>query len=314
VKRFIIALLAAPCLAFAQSFPTKPVRMIVPFPPGGQLDLIARIVQPKLQEFLEQPILIENRGGAGGSVGAAEAARAVPDGHTLLMVFDTHATNHHIYESVPDPFGAFEHLMLLVTTPSLLIAASNFPPNTLAEILERARLEPRKVTYATPGSGSSNHLGMLALEQHAGVRMTQVTYKGGGPMVHALLGNQVDIAFGSIPLMLAHVQSGRVKAIAIGSRQRLAQLPSLPTLAESYPGLELKSWVGLVAPVGVPRHVAARIHHDMTRALEVPEVRQRLADRGYTVLASSPDEFLAFVRSESDKLGKIIRDNKIKAE
>jgi tripartite-type tricarboxylate transporter receptor subunit TctC len=314
MKRLLVALLIVPCLAFAQVYPSKPVRMIVPFPPGGQLDLIARIVQPSLQEFLGQPVLIENRSGAGGSVGTAEAARAAPDGHTLLMVFDTHATNHHVYESVPDPFNAFEHLMLLVTTPGLLVAASNFAPNTLAEVLERAKLEPRKVTYATPGSGSSNHLGMLVLEQHAGVRMTQVTYKGGGPIVQAMLGNQVDIAFMSIPLILPHLQAGRAKAIAVGSKQRVAQLPNVPTLAESYPGFELKSWVGLVAPAGLPRHVAARIHRDMTRALEVPEIRQRLADRGYTVLASSPDEFLAFVRSESDKLGKVIRDNKIQAE
>jgi tripartite-type tricarboxylate transporter receptor subunit TctC len=314
MKRFLIALLAAPCLAFAQGYPSKPVRMIVPFPPGGQLDFIARIVQPKLQEFLGQPVVIENRGGASGSVGAAEAARAAPDGHTLLLVFDTHAANHYLYESVPDPFGAFEHLMLLVTAPSVLVAASNFAPNTLAELVERARLEPRKVTYATPGSGSSNHFGMLLLEQQAGVRITHVPYKGGGPMIQAMLGSQVDIAFMSIPLMLSHLQSGRAKAIAVGSKQRIAQLPDVPTLAETYPGFELKSWIGLVVQAGVPRPIAARIHRDMTRALEVPEIRQRLADRGYTVVASSPDEFLAFVRSESDKLGKVIRDNKIQAE
>jgi tripartite-type tricarboxylate transporter receptor subunit TctC len=215
---------------------------------------------------------------------------------------------------MPDPFTAFEHVMLLVTTPSLLLAASNFAPNTLAEVLERAKLEAGKVTYATPGSGSSNHLGMLVLEQRAGVHMTHVAYKGGGPMIQAMLSSQVDIAFGSIPLMLSHVQSGRIKAIAVGSKERVAQLPNVPTLAETYPGLELKSWVGLVAPAGVPRHVAARIHRDMTRALELPEIRHRLVDRGYAVVASSPGEFLAFVRGESDKLGKIIRDNKIQAE
>jgi tripartite-type tricarboxylate transporter receptor subunit TctC len=315
MKRLLIALLAAPCIALAQGYPSKPVRVIVPFPPGGQLDLIARIVQPKLQEFLGQPVLIENRaGGAGGSVGAAEAARAAPDGHTLLMVFDTHAINHHVYDSVPDPFSAFEHLMLLVTTPSVLIAASNFAPNTFAEVLERAKLEPTKVTYATPGTGSSNHLGMLMLEQRAGVRMTHVAYKGGGPMIQAMLGGQVNIAFMTIPLMWQHVQSGRAKAIAVGSKERIAQLPDVPTVAETYPGFELKSWVGLVVPAGVPRPVTAKIHRDMTRALETPEIRQRLADRGYAVLASSPDEFLAFVRSESDRLGKLIRDNRIRAE
>jgi tripartite-type tricarboxylate transporter receptor subunit TctC len=314
MKRLLVALLAAPCLAFAQGYPSKPLRVIVPFPPGGQLDLIARIVQPKLQEFLGQPVVIENRGGAGGSVGAAEAARAAPDGHTLLMVFDTHAINHYVYDSVPDPFSTFEHLMLLVTTPSVLIAASNFAPNTLAEVLERAKLEPTNVTYATPGKGSSNHLGMLMLEQRAGVRMTHVPYKGGGPMVQAMLGGQFNIAFMSIPLMGQHLQSGRAKAIAVGSKERIARLPDVPTVAETYPGFELKSWVGLAVPAGVPRPVTARIHRDMTRALETPEIRQRLADHGYAVLASSPDDFLAFVRSESDRLGKLIRDNRIRAE
>jgi tripartite-type tricarboxylate transporter receptor subunit TctC len=314
MKRLLVALLIVPCLAFAQVYPSKPVRMIVPFPPGGQLDLIGRIVQPKLQEFLGQPVLIENRGGAGGSVGAAEAARAVPDGHTLLMVFETHATNHHVYESVPDPFKAFEHLMLLVTSPGLLVAASNFAPDTLAEVLARAKLAAGKVTYATPGSGSSGHLAMLVLEQLAEVRMTQVAYKGGGPMIQAMLGNQVDIAFMSITLILPHVQSGRVKAIAAGSQQRIAQLPHVPTVAETYPGFEQKTWAGLVAPAGLPRDVAAKIHRDMTRALEVPEIRQRLADRGFDVVASSPDQFLAFIHSQSDRLGKIIRDNKIQAE
>jgi tripartite-type tricarboxylate transporter receptor subunit TctC len=144
--------------------------------------------------------------------------------------------------------------------------------------------------------------------------MTQVTYKGGGPMIQAMLGGQVDIAFMSIPLMLQHLQSGRAKAIAVGSKHRIAELPDVPAIAETYPGFELKSWAGLVVPLGVPRSVAAKIHQGMTRVLEVPEIRQRLADRGYAVVASSPDEFLALVRSESDRLGKLIRDNKIQAE
>ena len=314
MKRILAAFLLAPCLALAQAYPTKPVRIIVPFPPGGTTDLIARMVQAKFQEALGTQVLIENRGGAGGSIGAGEAARSAPDGYTLLMVFDTHAVNHHLYKEAPDPFKTLDHLMLMVTSPSTLVAVSNFAPGNLRELVERARADAGKVTYATAGAGSSNHLGALLLEQYAGIRMTHVPYKGGGPMVQALLGNQVDICLMSTPLILPHIQAGKVKAIAVGGRQRLAQLPNVPTLAETYPGFEQVSWFGLLTPVGVPKEISARIHRDMARTLQVPEVRQRLTERGFEVLASSPEEFLRFVRAESDKLGKLIRDSGIKVE
>ena len=312
--RKLIAILAlVPCLALAQ-YPNKPVRLIVPFPPGGTTDLIARMVQAKFQESLGQQVLIENRGGAGGSIGAAEAARAAPDGYTLLMVFDTHAVNHHLYKDAPDPFKTLEHLMLMVTSPSTLVAVQNFPPASLPALVERARAEAGKVTYATAGAGSSNHLGALLLEQYAGIRMTHVPYKGGGPMIQALLGNQVDICLMSTPLILPHIQAGKVKAIAVGGRQRMAVLPNVPTLAETYPGFEQISWFGLLAPAGLPREVAARVHAGMARTLAVPEVRQRLTERGFDVVAGTPEEFLRFVRAESDKLGKLIRDSGIKVE
>jgi tripartite-type tricarboxylate transporter receptor subunit TctC len=314
MKKLLAALAAVPFLAVAQSYPAKPVRVIVPFPPGGTTDLIARIVQPKWQEFVGQPVLIENKGGAGGSIGAAEAAKAAPDGYTLLMVFDTHAVNHHLYKQAPDPFKTLEHLMLMVTSPSTLVAVQNFPPGNLREVVERARAEPGRVTYATAGAGSSNHLGALLLEQHAGIRMTHVPYKGGGPMIQALLGNQVNIAFISTPLILPHIQAGKVKAIAAGGRQRMAVLPQVPTLAETYPGFEQISWFGLLVPVGVAKDISSKIRNDMRRALEVPEVKQRLSERGFDVVASNPEEFQRFVRAESDKLGKLIRDNAIQAE
>ena len=314
MKRFLAALALAPCLALAQAYPTKPVRLIVPFPPGGTTDLIARMVQAKFQEFIGTQVLIENRGGAGGSIGAGEAARSAPDGYTLLMVFDTHAVNHHLYKEAPDPFKTLDHLMLMVTSPSTLVAASSFAPVNLRELVQSAKADAGKVTYATAGAGSSNHMGALLLEQYAGIRMTHIPYKGGGPMVQALLGNQVDICLMSTPLILPHIQAGKVKAIAVGGKQRLAQLPDVPTLAETYPGFEQVSWFGLLTPVGVPKEISARIHRDMARTLQVPEVRQRLTERGFEVLASSPEEFLRFVRAESDKLGKLIRDSGIKVE
>ncbi len=314
MQRFLAALLAVPCLALAQAYPSKPVRLIVPFPPGGTTDLVARIVQPKFQEFLGQTVLIENRSGAGGSVGAAEAAKAAPDGYTLLMVFDTHAVNHHIFKMAPDPFKELEHISLMVRSPSALVAVTSFAPNNLREIVAYAKANPEKVTYSTPGSGSSNHLAALLLEQQAGIKMTQVAYKGGGPMIQALLSQQVNISFFSLPLMVPYIKAGKMKGIAVGSRRRVAQLPDVPTLSETFPGFEQYSWFGLLAPAGSPRDVLMKIHRDMTRALQVPEVKQRLTEQGFEIVASSPEEFLAFVQAESDKLGRLIRDNQIMAE
>ena len=314
MSRLLYVFLLLPCLAFAQAYPAKAVRMIVPFPPGGTTDLIARVVQPKFQENLGQTVVIDNRGGAGGSIGAAEAARAVPDGYTLLLVFDTHAVNHHLYKQAPDPFKTLEHIMLMVVSPSTLVAVNNFPPSSLREVVAHARANPGKVTYASTGHGSSNHLGALLLEQAAGIRMTHVPYKGGGPMVAALLGNQVDVAFISTPLILPHIQAGKVKAIAVGGRDRMAVLPKVPTASESYPGLEQVSWFGLLAPVGTPREILMKVHREMKRTLETPEIRKNLSDRGFEVIAGSPDEFAKFVRDESDKLGKLIRDHRIQVD
>jgi tripartite-type tricarboxylate transporter receptor subunit TctC len=233
LTRLLVFLLLLPCIALAQGYPAKAVRVIVPFPPGGTTDLIARIVQPKFQENLGQAVLIENRAGAGGSVGAAEAAKAAPDGYTLLMVFDTHAVNHHIFKMAPDPFKQLDHISLMVRSPSAFVAVTSFAPNNLREIVAYAKANPEKVTYSTPGSGSSNHLAALLLEQHAGIKMTHVAYKGGGPMIQALLGQQVHISFFSMPPMLPHIKAGKVKPIAVGARSRVPQLPDVPTLAEA---------------------------------------------------------------------------------
>ena len=314
MRRLLAVLLFAPCLALAQAYPTKPVRLVVPFPAGGTTDLIARLIQAKFQEHLGQTLIIENRGGAGGSIGAAEVAKAPADGYTLLMVFDTHAVNHHLYKSAPDPFKSLQHISLMVTSPSALVAGTSYAPSSLPEIVADARANPDKVTYSTPGSGSSNHLAALLFERYAGIKMTQIAYKGGGPMIQALLGQQVSITFLSAPLILPHIKSGKVKAIAVGGKQRMTQLPEVPTLGETYPGFEQISWFGILAPAGTPRDVVARVHRDTLRTLQVPEVRAKLAEQGFDVMASTPEEFLRHVQAESDKLGKLIRENKIVAE
>jgi tripartite-type tricarboxylate transporter receptor subunit TctC len=318
MKRLLCALLlATPLLhsiALAQSYPVKPVRIIVPFPPGGTTDLIARVIQAKFQEMLGQQVLIENRSGAGGAVGAAEAARAAPDGYTLLMVFDTHAINHHLYKSAPDPFKTLEHISLMVTSPSALVAVTSYAPNNIPEIVADAKANPEKVTYSTPGSGSSNHLAALLFERYAGIRMTQIAYKGGGPMIQALLGQQINITFLSAPLILPHIKSGKVKAIAVGGKKRMSQLPDIPTLGETYPGFEQISWFGILGPAGLPRDVVARVHSSMVRTLQAPDVGAKLVEQGFDIVASTPEDFLRHVQAESDKLGRLIRENGIKVE
>jgi tripartite-type tricarboxylate transporter receptor subunit TctC len=311
---FALCLALAPLAAVAQQYPAKPVRIVVPFPTGGTTDLIARIMQPKLQEHFGQPILIENRGGAGGSIGAAEAAKAAPDGYTLLMVFDTHAVNHHIFKAAPDPFKSLEHISLMVRSPSALVAVTSFAPNNLREIVAYAKANPEKVTYATPGAGSSNHLAALLLEQQAGIKMAQVAYKGGGPMIQALLGQQIHISFFSMPPMIPHIKAGKVKPIAVGARQRVPQLPDVPTLAETFPWFEQYSWFGMLGPTGMPKDIIARVHKETVRTLQAPEVRDKLVEQGFEIVAGTPEDFLRFVQGESDKLGKLIRDNKIVAE
>jgi len=314
MKRILAAFLLAPCLALAQAYPNKPARIVVPFPPGGTTDLIARMVQAKFQEFLGTQVLIENKGGAGGSIGAADVARSAPDGYSMLMVFDTHAVNHHVYKDAPDPFKTLDHLMLMVTSPSSLVAGTAFAPSDLKGVVAAAKAQPGLVTYGTVGSASSNHLGSLLLEQVGGVKMLHVPYKGGGPLVQAMLGNQVNIAFISTPLILPHIKAGKVKPIAVGGKQRMAVLPDVATLSETFPGFEQVSWFGLLVPMGTPKDVSAKIHGAMAKALAVPEVRQKLIDGGFEMVASSPEEFLRFVRAESDKLGKLIRDSGIKVE
>ena len=314
MRKLLIALAAVPCLALAQSYPSKPVRVIVPFPPGGTTDLIARIVQPRFQEYMGQSVLIENRSGAGGSVGAAEVAKAAPDGYALLMVFDTHAVNHHIFRMAPDPFKQLEHISLMVKSPSALVAVTSFAPNNLREVVAYAKANPEKVTYSTPGSGSSNHLAALLLEQQAGIKMTHVAYKGGGPMIQALLGQQVHISFFSLPLMVPHIKAGKMKCIAVGSRSRVPQLPDVQTLSETFPGFEQYSWFGILGPAGLPREIVVKVHREMTRTLQAPDVNQKLTEQGFEIVASSPEEFIRFVQGESDKLGRLIRDNKIVAE
>jgi len=314
MKRILLAaialLLAGP--VFAQS---KPVRLIVPWPAGGTVDGVARVMGPKFSEGLGRPVVVENRAGAGGSIGEAEAAKAAGDGATLLFVFDTHAVNHLLYKNLGyDPFKSFEHVSLLVTSPQALVAASNFAPSSVAELVAYAKANPGKATYATVGAGSSNHLNALLLSGRTGIEMTHVPYKGGAPMMIDLVGGQVNVMFVSAPQAIPQVKAGRIKALAIGSASRIPQLPDTPTVAETLPGFAAQSWVGMLVPAGAPREIVGRLNAEAKKALADPEVRGKLVGQGFDVVGSGPEEFLAFARAESDKWAKVIRDYNIRVE
>ena len=301
-------------LAAAQPYPSKPVRLLVPFPPGGSTDLVARTFSPRFAELLGQQVVIEYKGGAGGSIGAAEVARAPADGYSLLVVWDTHGVNHHVYKVAYDPFRSFEHISLLVQAPGILVATPSFPPSTVRELTDYATANPERVTYASAGTGSSNHLSALLFSKMAGIRMTHVPYKGGGPIIADLIGGHVQILFGSLPLFTEHVRSGKMKALAVLSRERLAQFPNIPAAAETLPGFEARTWFGFLAPAGTPREIITRLNQDVVRALSDPKVKEAFSSRGFDVVASTPEAFAAFVKRESDTWGALIREAGIRAE
>jgi len=312
---FAVAAFALSLVAAGQPYPNKPVRVIVPWPAGGTVDGVARVIGPKLTEGLGRPIVVENKAGAGGSIGQAEAAKAPADGHTVLLVFDTHAVNHLLYRNLGyDPFRSFEHVSLLVTSPQVLVGATNFAPGSVPELVAFAKADPGKVTYATVGAGSSNHLNALLLSNRTGIEMTHVPYKGGAPMMIDLVGGQVNVMFVSAPQAIPQVKAGRIKALAIGSSLRIPQLPDTPTVAETLPGFAAQSWVGMLVPAGTPKEIVARLHAETTKALAEPGVRGKLAAQGFDVVGSTPGEFLAFARAESEKWAKVIRDYNIRVE
>jgi tripartite-type tricarboxylate transporter receptor subunit TctC len=311
----LAASLAAASATLAQTYPAKPVRLVVPYPAGGTTDLVARIVTPLLAESLGQPVLVENKAGAGGTIGTGEVARAAPDGHTVLVVFDNHAVNHHLYKNLPyDPLKAFETVSLMVQSPLLLVGATSFPPSNVGELVAYAKANRGKVAFGSTGTGNSGHLAALLLAQRGGYEALHVPYKGGAPLINDLLGGQVGFAFISMPLVASQVRGGKLKAIGLAGRDRAPQLPQVPTVADTLPGFEAQSWVGMLVPAGTPEPVVARLAAETTKALARPDIRDRLAGQGFIVVASSPGDFGIYLRAESDKWGKVIRDLNVTLE
>ena len=300
--------------AGAQTYPAKPIRLLVPFPPGGSSDLVARSYAARLGELLGQQVIVDYKGGAGGSIGATEVARAAPDGYTLLQVWDTHAVNHHVYKVQYDFLKSFAPISLLVQSPGILVAHPSFPPSTLSELIDYAKANPEKVTYASAGTGSSNHLSGLLFSRLTGVKMTHVPYKGGGPLMTDLLGGHVNMVFGTLPLYEEHVRSGKLKVIATLAKTRIPQFPDVPSAGETVAGFEAKTWFGILAPAGTPRDILARLNKEVVAALGDAKVKEALTSRGFDIAASTPDFFAEFLKKESELSGSLVREAGITPE
>jgi len=307
------AVLSGPGVALAEEeYPSRQVRMVVPFPPGGSVDYIARIVVPEFAKKLGTNVFIENKGGASGAIGTGDVARAAPDGYTLLMVFDTHAVNPHINKSLPyDTFEAFDYITGMTRAPMVLATRKDFPADSLSGFISYVREHPGDVTYGSSGVGGSNHLTALALSKAADISTLHVPYKGGGPMLTALLGGEVDFVVTTFPLVVERIKTGQMKALGMGSDQRVPQLPDVPTVSEQLPGYSATSWIGLVGPAGLPEDVAEKVNEAMRQALNSPEVKDRLTSEGFEIMAGTPAEFKSWGRDRYAEAEPLLKAEKI---
>jgi tripartite-type tricarboxylate transporter receptor subunit TctC len=304
-----LAAAAAPH-AFAQAWPTKPIRLIVPFPPGGSTDIIARIVAQKMSERLGQGMVVENRGGAGGTVGTDVVAKAPKDGYTIgVASTSTHVVAPSTYLKLPyDPVKDFAPISLMAISPYLLVVNPAVEAKTLKELVVLAKKSPGKMNYASAGSGSTTHLAMEMLKNAAGMFIVHIPYNGNGPAGGAVVAGQVEVLFGSLPAVLPFVKSGRVRALAVGSLKRSPSLPEVPTVAESgYAGFDASLWLALTAPAGTPAPIVERLHKELHAVISAPDTVTALSNAGSEPLLSSSAELGALIRDGVEKYAKIVR-------
>ena len=311
----IAAVLSLGSDALAQSYPTKPIRLIVPYPAGGATDFFARLVFPKVGDTLGQPVVVENRPGAGTAIGASEVARSAPDGYTLLLGdAGTYAFNPTLYKKLAyDPAKDFAPISL--TGRFALILAVNtsvLNVGSVDEFVQAAKRAPGKIDYGAPGPGSPIHLAMELFKQRAGIAMTPIPYKGGADALSDLIGGRIGALFPDIATGLPQIRAGKIKALAVASERRVAALPELPTVGESgYPGFEAWAWQGFVAPAGTPRDVVTKLNGAFAKVMADPAIKQRLSESGFEPQTSTPDEFAAYLKREIAKWAKVIRDSNI---
>ena len=306
----IVALtLGAAAAAHAQTYPVKPVRIIVPFPPGGGTDIVARAVAQKLGEALEQTFVVDNRGGAGGTIGSEAAAKSAPDGYTLgVATSSTHGVAPSLYPKLGyDPVKDFAPVTLVATTPFVLVVHPALPVRSIKELIALAKAQPGKLNYGSAGNGSSNHLTVEMFNMMTNVRMTHVPYKGSGPALVDLMGGQVDLMINDMSSLLNFVNSGKLRALAVTSGGRNASLPGIPTIAESLPGYEAEAWYGVLAPARTPQPIVTRLYEEIVKAMRNTDLKDRLKAQGLDGIANTPQEFLAYMQRDIAKWAKVVK-------
>ena len=315
-KHFLLVLLVAATQAFAQSYPSKPIRIVVPYPPGGFNDTLGRTLAAKFQEAWGEPVIVENKPGANTVIGSDSVAKSQPDGYTLLIVAFPFAVTPSLLKAMPyDTLKDFQPVILAATSPNLLVVHPQVPIHTVKELIAAAKAKPQSLSYASTGNGSSNHISMELFKSLAGVDIVHIPYKGSAPAVTDLLGGQVQVMFDNVPNVLPHVKAGKLRALAVSGATRTPLAPDVPTVAEAgVPGYELTVWFGLVAPAATPREVVQKLNAESLRILAMPDVRERFLAQGVEPRGSTPEQFAQHIRLQMAKWSKVVRDAGVKAE
>jgi tripartite-type tricarboxylate transporter receptor subunit TctC len=316
LARLLIGLaLVLPALAAAQDYPAKPIRLIVPFPPGGPNDIIARVVGQRMSELIKQPVLIDNRGGQAGVLGTDAVAKANPDGYTIGIVSASALVISPRMEKVAyDVAKDFAPVTLVATVPEMLVVASNVPAKNMAELVALAKAEPGKLNFASAGVGGLPHLAGELFKLTAKVDVVHVPYRGAAPAINDLLGQQVQMTFLDLPVLLPHIKAGTLRPIALGAPQRAPTAPDVPTTAEvGMPDLLIENWYGMIAPAKTPDNIVAALNRMANAAMADPSVKEKLADQGLTLAGDSPEHFRGFIDAETKKWAKVIKDAGVEA-
>lgn len=308
-----VILLALSGSAFGQDYPTKPIRMVVPYPAGGVVDFVARQIGQKMAGSMGQPVVVENRVGAGGTIGTEAAAKSAPDGYTVLVVFDTHAVNPHVYKNLRyDTFKDLATVSLVAQIPLALMSHRSFPGNTVTDVVRMAKEKPGSLSYGSTSAGTSGHLAAEQFKLLAGVDILHVPYRGGAPLLTALLGEQIPLGIAAPTAFISNIADGKLKALAVTGRQRSTVLPNVPTMIEAgYPGLDSGAWIGVVVGAGTPAAVIERLNSEVATAVKDPTLSKIFNEQMIEPVGSTPSAFEAFLHAEHDKWGKVIKDAKL---
>jgi len=307
----------APLTVVAQTWPTKPVKFVVPFPPGGSVDPLARILGARLADSLGQQFIIENKTGAGGSIGTAFVAKSTPDGYTYVVVFDTHAVNPALIPNLPyDTVNDFVPVMLVGTAPMAIVTNVAKPYKNFGDVIRAAKAKPEVLSIGSVGNGSLGHLATILLQQAGGFKITHVPYKGGGPMMADVMGGQIDLGIASVAALSANVKGGKLRALALTGDKRSHTMPDVPTLAEQgFRGFSAFAWWGIFAPAGTPKQILDKFHAELIKVLNQPDLRKQLTETlGMDLASSSPEVLQKFLVGEIDRWGNVVRSNNVHAD